>query len=63
MNDASPFHRLLGAEVIRVARGEVEVAIPFAESLLAESANPYIHGGVIASLIDIAGDFAIIAAI
>lgn len=63
LNAASPFHRLLGAEVTRVASGEVEVVLPFSNDLLADVNTPYIHGGAIASLIDIAGDFAIIAAV
>jgi uncharacterized protein (TIGR00369 family) len=61
----SPYHRLLGLEMVRVAPGEVVVRMPFRADLLAgdDAAGAYVHGGAIASLIDTAGDFAIIAAV
>jgi len=63
LNDASPFHRLLGLTVTQVQSGEVEVVMPYSDRLLASTTAPYIHGGAIATLIDVAGNFAIIAAI
>jgi uncharacterized protein (TIGR00369 family) len=63
LNEDSPFHRLLGLSVTQVRPGEVEVVMPYAERLLANTTSPYIHGGAIATLIDVAGNFAIIAAI
>jgi uncharacterized protein (TIGR00369 family) len=61
----SPYHRLLGLEMVRVAPGEVVIRMPFREDLLAgdDEMGQYVHGGAIASLIDSAGDFAIIAAV
>lgn len=61
----SPFHRLLGLQMVRAAPGEVVIRMPFREDLLAgdDEIGQYIHGGAIASLIDTAGDFAIIAAV
>ena len=61
----SPYHRLLGLEMTRASAGEVVIRMPFREDLLAgdDDAGRYIHGGAIASLIDAAGDFAIIAAV
>ena len=61
----SPYHRLLGLEMTRASAGEVVIRMPFREDLLAgdDAAGRYIHGGAIASLIDAAGDFAIIAAV
>lgn len=61
----SPYHRLLGLEMVRVAHGEVVIRMPFREDLLAgdDEMGQYVHGGAIASLIDSAGDFAIIAAV
>ena len=60
----SPYQRLLGLEMTRVGDGEAVVRMPFREELLAgdDDAGRYVHGGAIASLIDTAGDFAIIAA-
>jgi uncharacterized protein (TIGR00369 family) len=61
----SPFHRLLGLEMVRASPGEVVVRMPFREDLFAgdDEIGRYVHGGAIASLIDTAGDFAIIAAV
>jgi uncharacterized protein (TIGR00369 family) len=62
LNAEAPFHRLLGLAVTQVRPGEVEVVLPYSDRLLATSTAPYIHGGAIATLIDVAGNFAIIAA-
>jgi uncharacterized protein (TIGR00369 family) len=61
----SPYHRLLGLEMVRAAPGEVVIRMPFREDLLAgdDEIGQYVHGGAIASLIDTAGDFAVIAAV
>lgn len=61
----SPFHRLLGLEMVRASPGEVVIRMPFREDLFAgdDEVGRYVHGGAIASLIDTAGDFAIIAAV
>ena len=61
----SPYARLLGLEMIRAAPDEVVIRMPFREDLLAddEEAARYVHGGALASLIDIAGTFAVIAAV
>jgi uncharacterized protein (TIGR00369 family) len=61
----SPYARLLGLEMLRATPGEVVVRMPFREEIIAdddESAR-YVHGGATASLIDIAGTFAVIAAV
>ena len=61
----SPYHRLLGLEMVHVAPGEVVVQMAFRPELLAgdEGSARYVHGGAIASLIDTAGDFAVIATV
>src|SRR2546427_8490667 len=63
LNEDSPFHRLLGLTVTGVTPGEVEVVMPSPDRLLANTTSPYVHGGAIATLIDVAGNFAVIAAI
>lgn len=62
LNADAPFHRLLGLAVTRVRPGEVEVVLPYSDRLLANTTAPYVHGGAIATLIDVAGNFAVIAA-
>ncbi len=61
----SPYHRLLGFEMVRAVPGEVVIRMPFREDLLAgdDEIGQYVHGGAIASLIDTTGDFAVIAAV
>ena len=60
----SPFHRLLGLEMVRASAAEVVIRMPFRKELLAgdDEIGQYVHGGAIASIIDTAGDFAVIAA-
>lgn len=61
----SPYHRLLGLEMLKAEPEEVVVRMPFREELLAgdDAEGHYVHGGAIASLVDTAGDFAVIAAV
>jgi uncharacterized protein (TIGR00369 family) len=57
--DRSPFHRLLGLEMVRVEDGVVEMRLPWRDELGREDGSDWFHGGVISALIDIAGDYAI----
>jgi uncharacterized protein (TIGR00369 family) len=61
----SPYARLLRLEMVRAAADGVAVRMPFRDDLIAgdDELARYVHGGAIASLIDIAGTFAIIAAV
>lgn len=61
----SPYARLLRLEMVRAAADGVVVRMPFRGDLIAgdDELAQYLHGGAIASLIDIAGTFAIIAAV
>lgn len=58
----SPFHRMLGLSLLRARAGEVEVTLPFRAEFLADPEADYVHGGLIATLIDVAGCFAVISA-
>ena len=59
----SPFHKLLGLrlEAFDAAQQTLELRLPFAPNVERAAGTGQYHGGVIASLIDIAGDFALIA--
>ncbi|MFQ5955864.1 MAG: PaaI family thioesterase [Kiloniellales bacterium] len=46
----------LGAELMRVEPGYVEIALPFRQEVTQQ--HDYIHGGVIATIADTAGGFA-----
>ena len=56
----SPYHRFLGLELIREDEGLVEIRLPFREQFLREDGSDWLHGGIVSSLIDIAGDYAIV---
>lgn len=58
-----PYHRWLGVELVRAAEGRVEVRLPYREEFLGDEAGSNVHGGIIAALADIAGCFAVIAAV
>jgi uncharacterized protein (TIGR00369 family) len=55
----SPYHRFLGLQLVRYEDGMVEIVMPFREEFLRDDDSDWLHGGIIASLIDIAGDYAI----
>jgi len=58
--DVSPYQRLLGVTCDRAGDGEVAIRLPFREEFLRADGSDWLHGGVIAALIDIAGDYAIV---
>lgn len=55
----SPFHVFLGLEFASPQPGVAEIFMPFREELISHPDIPYQHGGVLAALLDIAGDYAI----
>jgi uncharacterized protein (TIGR00369 family) len=55
----SPFHRLIGLELVRAEDGQVEMRLPWRDDFRRADGSDWYHGGVIAALIDIAGDYAI----
>jgi len=63
--DASPFSRFLGLQLIDAdaAAASVVIAMPMRPELERLPATGQFHGGAIASLIDIAGDFALILSV
>lgn len=61
----SPFHRVLGLRLASTdaEAGVLELEMPFKAEVERAPGSGQYHGGVIASLIDIAGDFALIWAL
>lgn len=57
--DQSPFQQTLGlkAHVLDLDEPRVELFLPYRPTLARQSGDEQVHGGVIASLIDIAGDY------
>ncbi|HEX5793165.1 MAG TPA: thioesterase family protein, partial [Rheinheimera sp.] len=53
--DQMPFNRLLGLTVTRFAEDGVEVCFDWSEQLIGNPLQKILHGGVIASVLDVAG--------
>jgi len=54
-----PFNKVLGIRVASVERSRISLEIPFRPELIGDSMRPAIHGGVISSLVDVAGGMAV----
>ena len=61
--DHSPFMRFLGLEVVRAEKGRIEVRLPFREDFLRHDGSDWLHGGVVSSLADIVGDYAVVTGV
>jgi uncharacterized protein (TIGR00369 family) len=59
--DQMPFNRLLGLQVSRFAEDQVEVHFPWAEQLVGNPIQQILHGGVIATVLDVAGGMMAVA--
>jgi uncharacterized protein (TIGR00369 family) len=57
--DDSPYQRWLHLEWVKAERGLVEIRLPWQDAFLRAEGSDWYHGGVIAALIDIAGDYAL----
>ena len=54
-NEHIPFNRLLGLEVIQVAKEQVQLSIKMKPELVGNTFHNTLHGGVTASVLDVAG--------
>lgn len=57
----SPFQQFLGIRVVKAEKGFIEIVLPFRSDFLGDRDPAYIHGGVVASLLDIAACSAVMA--
>ena len=57
----SPYMRFLGLTLEKSSKGWVEIRLPFRDEFLRADGSDWLHGGVVSALIDIAGDYAVIA--
>ena len=60
--ERGPFHRWLGLKAVAVGADSVELLAPWREEWVVNPERRYTHGGILATLIDTAGDYAIAAA-
>ena len=56
-----PFHQWLGLKVLRVGEGEIEIRAAWREEWVVNPERRYTHGGILAALVDIAADWALVA--
>lgn len=56
-----PYHQWLGLKVAQAGEGEITLTLPFREEFVVNPAGGYIHGGILATLIDLAADWALAA--
>lgn len=56
-----PYHQWLGVEVTGLTEDEVHFRVPFREEMMVHPERHYTHGGILATIIDMAADYAIMA--
>ena len=61
--DFIPFNRFLGIQLVAAEEGWVRLELPFREEFIGDASRPALHGGVISTLIDTCGGFAVFTAI
>jgi uncharacterized protein (TIGR00369 family) len=54
-----PFNKYLGMKIPHVEDGLVRMELPFRPEFIGDAARPALHGGVISTLIDTCGGFAV----
>lgn len=59
--DQMPFNRLLGLQVSRFGAEQVEVRFPWAAQLVGNPIQQILHGGVISTVLDVAGGMMAVA--
>ncbi len=59
--DISPFHCWLGLQATSIFEDGIEIILPWREELVSNPALQSTHGGILASLIDLSGLYAILA--
>jgi uncharacterized protein (TIGR00369 family) len=59
--DDAPFHRWLGIKVQSACADGIELAVAWQPDFSGHSERQYVHGGVLSSLIDLAGYYAVAA--
>ena len=58
----APFHRWLGLEIGKITDDGLEIIMPFRSEIISiQKPRPVVHGGILASLIDLAGLYAVLS--
>lgn len=56
-----PYHQWLGLEVLTVGEGEITLKARWREEWVVNPAGGYTHGGILAALVDLTADWALVA--
>ncbi len=56
-----PFHQWLGLKVLRVGDGEIDIKATWREEWVVNPDRRYTHGGILAALVDLAADWALVS--
>jgi uncharacterized protein (TIGR00369 family) len=54
-----PFNKFLGIQVLEFSEGLARMRLPFKPELIGDPRRPALHGGVISTLVDLCGGFAV----
>ena len=57
----SPFHQWLALDVTEVNEEEIVIRVPWRSEFVVNVKAGYMHGGILATIIDVAGDYAVAA--
>ena len=57
----APYHQWLGLEVISVGVGEIELTARWREEWVVNPDKRYTHGGILAALVDLGADWALVS--
>lgn len=56
-----PFHQWLGLQVLSVGEGEIEIKATWREEWIVNPDGRYTHGGILAALVDLTADWALVS--
>ncbi len=56
-----PFHQWLGLEVLEVGEGEIKLKATWREEWVVNPDRKYTHGGILAALVDLTADWALVS--
>jgi uncharacterized protein (TIGR00369 family) len=56
-----PFHQWLGLEVLSVGDGEIEIKAAWRDEWVVNPDRKYTHGGILAALVDLTADWALVS--
>src|SRR5688572_3640100 len=59
LRDLIPFNRFLGIELVAAQDGYCRLELPYRAEFIGDAGRPALHGGVISTLIDTCGGFAV----